>query len=619
MSDTRQPSPQLIGHLRDELRRHAPFDRLPAELADAFVLAAEQTYYAPGETLLAPGQDGVPRLFFVRRGAVVRGDFHFDAGDLFPVAAVLARRPVSATYEALEDCFCLEVPAHAVADMAERWAPFADFLNRRLQHFLQVSQQSLAAAQAGQGLAEQSLEAPLTGMPRKAPVACLPGTPLRQALELMRERRVGSVLVWDAHGSARGILTRHDVLERVALAELGQDARIDDVMSQPVHTLPITASAQDAALAMSRHGVRHLPLTDQGRVVSLVSERDLFAIQRRSLGQVSRALRGAREAPEFIAAAGEIRAFVRHLAAQGLSSTALTGLASHLNDLLTEGIVKRLAQTHGVDLSRGCWLSFGSEGRSEQTLATDQDNGIVFQSDDPAADRPRWLAFGAAVNGLLAACGFPLCPGGIMAGQEACCRSLQEWQERFAVWMEQGAPEDLLAASIFFDLRPLAGQLALAEPLREAVTRRARELPRFIRQMAENALRNQPALNWRGALEAEADGTLDLKLHGTAIFVEGARLYALAHGVTATGTRERLAAVAPLLGVRLDEAEAWVSAFDHLQMARLRHQLQDAEAAIHQPNRVVLARLNDIDRRILKEALRVARRLQQRIELDYRR
>ena len=46
------------------------------------------------------------------------------------------------------------------------------------------------------------------------------------------------------------------------------------------------------------------------------------------------------------------------------------------------------AAARGMDLTRACWLAFGSEGRSEQTIATDQDNGLVFASDDAERDRP---------------------------------------------------------------------------------------------------------------------------------------------------------------------------------------------------------------------------------------
>jgi CBS domain-containing protein len=293
-------------------------------------------------------------------------------------------------------------------------------------------------------------------------------------------------------------------------------------------------------------------------------------------------------------------------------------LISHLNDVLTERLLELKAAQHGIDLARVCWLALGSEGRSEQTIATDQDNALILPDEITAPQREQVLAFAQDVNRALDACGYPLCRGGIMAGNPACCLTLREWRERFSNWIEHGAPQDLLNASIYFDFRPLAGDTSLAQALRSEVNRSAQGVPRFLKQLALNALTRVPPLNWMGGIAADERGGIDLKLQGTAIFVDAARLYALSQGLPATSTRERLEAVGPVLGVEPSEYEAWVRGFEFMQMLRLQIQLEGATSGDH-PNHIVVDRLNDIDRRILKETFRVARTLQQRIQLDYER
>jgi CBS domain-containing protein len=400
-------------------------------------------------------------------------------------------------------------------------------------------------------------------------------------------------------------------------------------MTTPIHTLSVDDTLLDAALLMSRHGVRHVPVTEHGRLVDLVSERDLFALQRQSLKQIGAELRAAPDVAALTALAPQIRLLARNLLSQGVHARQLTGLISHLNDVLTARLVTLLANAHGLDLSQACWLAFGSEGRGEQTVATDQDNGLVFTSasTDPAdleRDRAAWLALARDVNQALDACGYPLCKGNVMASNPACCLTPMEWLHNFEHWIAHGAPEDLLKASIYFDLRPLSGNTALASPLRELITREAAASPRFQRQLADNALRQSSPLNWRGALDTtEVDGqpTFDLKLQGTAIFVEAARLYALAHGVDALGTRERLEQAARKLGVSPREADATVSGFEFLQMLRLQLQIgtSTAPGAQANPNRIDVSTLNDIDERMLKESCKMAQRLQQRLALDYQR
>jgi CBS domain-containing protein len=119
---------------------------------------------------------------------------------------------------------------------------------------------------------------------------------------------------------------------------------------------------------------------------------------------------------------------------------------------------------------------------------------------------------------------------------------------------------------------------------------------------------------------------IDLKLHGTAVFVDAARCLALAHGQAGVGTRERLLGAGQAMGVPLREREGWAAAFEVLQMLRLRAQVSHGAAPgaaatpssdpAH-PNHIDFETLNDLDRRLLRDALHVARSLQQRVELDW--
>lgn len=629
MPDSNLPAPPsagLLAALRPDLVRHPPFAQMAPDAVGLFLARAQQRYYAPGETLVEPAAGPVEEIFFIRQGAVTGvkglaelsgGAFQYEPGDLFPLSAAVARRPVTATYRSAGDTFALVLPRAAMDELADRSPEFADFLNRRVARFLELSRRALQVAYASQTLAEQSLETPLGELVRGAPVTCSAQATLREALAGMHARRIGSIVVADAAGRVEGILTRYDVLGRIALPGVSLDTPVAQVMVQPVHTLSAEHTAQDAALLMSRHGIRHVPVTRGGRLVGMVSERDLFAMQRLSLKQVGTAIRAAADVATLRLVAQDIRRFARNLLGQGVQARQLTALVSHLNDVLTVRLLELKAAEHAFPLERACWLALGSEGRAEQTIATDQDNALLLPDDAGDAERRAARAFGHDVNLALAECGFPLCRGGIMAGEERLCLPLRAWRERFSHWIEHGAPQDLLDASIFFDLRPLAGAAQLAEGLRAEVQESARRTPRFLKQLATNALSRGVPLNWMGAIAADSQGGVDLKLQGTAIFVDAARLYSLAHGVPSTNTRERLEGVGARMGLARTEYEAWVGAFEFLQMLRLRIQLEDAGG--ENPNWLRPETLNDIDRRMLKESFRLARTLQQRMQLDYER
>ncbi len=621
------PSGSLLANLRQELARYTPFSQMAAAELDFFLGHAEQLYFAPGETLVEPASGEVTHLFYIRQGAVSGkrgladlsgGAFQFEAGDLFPISAAMARRAVTASYAATTDTFVLALPVATMQALAERSAAFADFLNRRVLTFLELSRRALQVAYSSRTLAEQSLETRLGDLVPRTPVSCRPHTPLREALGEMHQRRIGSMLVTSERGEPLGILSRDDILGRVTLQEVSLETPIGEVMVTPVHHLTHEHTAEDAALLMSRHTIRHVPITRDGVVVGIVSERDLFAMQRLSLKHVSTSIRAATDLDTLKLVAQDIRRFARSLLSQGVQARQLTSLISHLNDVLCERLLALKAQQHGIDLAQLCWLALGSEGRSEQTIATDQDNALILPDGTTPAQREAVLVFARDVNQALDACGYPLCKGGIMAGNPTCCLTLREWRERFSHWIEHGAPQDLLNASIYFDFRPLAGDATLAQALRAEVSRSAQRVPRFLKQMALNALTRTPPLNWVGGIAADEQGWIDLKLQGSALFVDAARLYSLAQGLAATGTRERLEAVGPVLGVEPAEYQAWVSGFEFVQMLRLQIQL-DGGASGQRPNHIRIDSLNDIDRRILKETFRVARTLQQRMQLDYER
>ncbi len=631
------PSPltnTLLDRLRAELRHCPPFAQLLPATLDSLVGGARQTYYAPGETVLDPGAGPLPRLLWIRRGAVAGRaadglPFESAAGDLLPIGAVLGERAVSAPYTAVDDVFCLEFDAALFRRLVAADTVLADFANRRVQHLLEASRRALQTTLAGRVLDEQSFESPLALLPRRLPVAASPDTTVHAALSQMHAARVGSILAIDADGALLGILTEADLLGRILLAEPPPDlrrVRLGALMTQPVHSLDIGARLHDAALLMARHGIHHLPLTQRGQVVSVIAEHDLFALQLRSLKSLSADLGDAPDVPALVGLAPSIRQFARDLLARGLIAPALTGLVSHLNDVLTRRLVQIIAAQRGLSMRRACWLAFGSEARAEQTVATDQDNGLVLADEVDETERQAWLLLAGEVNLRLDECGYPLCKGGVMAGNPACCLRLRDWRARFADWMARATPEDLLKASIYFDLRPLAGESALAAPLSEMLVGDAARQPRFLHLLAQNVMRSSPALNWHGGLQADADAEdeaappgIDLKLRGSALFVESARLLALASGVAATGTRERLAAAGNLLGVPAAEHESWVGAFDLIQALRLRVQIGGVGVGggATNPNRVDPATLSDLDRRLLKDALGVARRLQQRIALDW--
>lgn len=631
MTQPSAPPNALIIATLDHLTRFAPFDRMERAHLEWLAMRLEIGYYAKGEIVLSPEQGEAHKFFLIKQG-VVQGEqgvvqaqedaawLELHEGECFPLGALLSKRPVTSVYRAQEDVFCYELSAADFLSLTHMSEAFHDFCTRRIANLLEQSKHVIQAQYSQSSAEQQSMSSPLSAIIRREPITCAPETPLREVLEAMRHHGIGSMVAVDASHKPVGIFTLHDVLSRVTLPGLSLDIPFASVMSPDPFTLPPHALVHEAALAMARHGFRHILMVENGRLKGLLSEKDLFSLQRVGLRQISGAIRNAERLECLQQSALDIRELAHNMLAQGVAAEQLTQIISTLNDLLTKRIIELELHDNPLCDIEFCWLALGSEGRIEQTLNTDQDNGLIFsvpEGSSAEAVRARLLPFAKRINHALADCGFPLCGGDVMASNPKWCLSLAEWQDTFDKWIYHGAPMDLLHSTIFFDFRPLFGAEHLAEALRGWLSAEARKNSRFLHQLAVNALKNRPPLGIVRDFVIGEGHTLDLKLNGITPFVDAARIYSLAHGVAATNTVQRLREIAEPLYLKPHDAEAYGDAFLFIQLLRLRLHHAQTQRGEALSNKVDPDSLNNLDQRILKEAFRQARKLQTKLGLDY--
>jgi CBS domain-containing protein len=469
---------------------------------------------------------------------------------------------------------------------------------------------------------QQVFASSLGSLVRRAPVVCTEAVPVDEVARTMHEQGVGSVVVVDPRSRPVGIFTKHDLLR--VFAEDLQGTPVSAAMTRDPVALPAHALAYEAALAMVEHRVRHVLVTEDGKLAGVISERDLFSLQRLGLAELTMEIRLAADVKLLARLAAEIRRLTALLVEQGVAAEHLTLFVSVLNDRLSQRVIEIVRKRHRWERIGWCWLAFGSEGRLEQTFSSDQDNGLLFESHEggsAAETRKALLVFAREVNEALDACGFPLCSGNVMASNPELCLSLDEWKAKMGGWLSNPDPKALLDVAICFDFRPLFGDASLAQALREWLLSRTRARPVFLRLMATNALQARPALGLLADFATEdapnAPGTINLKLHGVRPFVDAARVFALAFGLAQTATAERLRAATADLRMEPLEMAAIVDAFFFIQKLRLRIQARPGMPSHESANQIDPRTLNDFERRGLKAAFRQGRKLQQRLALDY--
>ena len=458
---------------------------------------------------------------------------------------------------------------------------------------------------------------------KRPPVTCAPGVSAVDVAQRLSREGVGSVVVVAEDGAPVGIITDRD-LRRKVVAE-GRDpvtTPVSAIMSTPLVTLRPSAFAFEAVLEMTRHRIRHIVLVEEGRPVGVVSSRDFLALQTTHPVTLAREITRAVSLDALAELAGRVTTLVRRLVDEGGTAYDIGQIVAELNDRI---VVRVLGLTAGELEDAGeeappvgfCWLSFGSEARREQTLRTDQDNGLVY------ADPPAHLAARAAeyygrfadlaIRSLVRV-GFPPCPGNSMASNPTWCQPLSVWKGYLHRWMRETGPEHVLAACIYFDARPLGGAGELGAALTTIIRAEAPEHRAFLGYLARDVVARRLPVTIFGNIAVPRSGPhrggVDLKGAGGLQLVGAGRLYNLALSLGETNTVDRIRAAAARGIFKDAEAREITDAFQHLMRLRLVHQLEQIARGEAPDNYIIPSRLSRADALLMRDAMKTVSRVQ---------
>ncbi|MBK1645055.1 signal transduction protein [Thiocapsa imhoffii] len=464
----------------------------------------------------------------------------------------------------------------------------------------------------------------LRSLARRQPLLVDPGTSLRETLYHFSQDHLDAAVVRDpVSGLPLGLIRLRDMLHVIGF----EGGNLEDPVAVHMQGAPLTltadAPAHRARVMMAKRGVEHLLLVEHdGQLVGLINQADLLGLRAGGAEGLIAAIKAARDVKAMALAADRVRRRGAELFHAGMGVETLCAWMSGLNDLITMRVIELIEDEHDLPAVPWCWMAFGSEGRLEQTFATDQDNGLLFVPPAPEqaeSVRAAFLPFAHAVNQALHFCGFARCRGNIMAGNPQWCLSDEEWRGHFRAWLREPEPEALLHATIFFDFRPVYGSDEPVDRLRDWLSHSAPEATRFLHGLAEQSLGIAPPIGWAGQFlfdrNRDFPHTIDLKTQGARFFMDAARLWALRHGIWATSTTERLRQAAAVKRRDPEEVAAEIESFLLIQRFRIHQQLatQDPDAV----NRVNPDDLNELHRLMLKEAFKQAKKIQARVRQEF--
>lgn len=561
---------------------------LPEKLLESLRAIGKPLQHPEGSVLLEEGGPPAEGFFLILKGRVglyQRGKKtkEVSEGEVFGLPSFLTREPPSFTARAETPLEALALPKEGLALLLGH-PDGARFLLKSLVE--EVGQNRLETP--------SPLLHPAKTLLRHPPLFISKETPVQQAAQKMREARVSSLLLKEPPG----ILTDRDLRNRVLAEGLPPSTPVEKVASFPLLALPADTPLYEAMAFMVERGIHHLPLLEGGKVVGVITHRDLLEAQ----VQTPLFLLKRIERLDLLSYSQEIARLVEALWQGGLPPLEIGHVVASLNDALIRRLLKEAEARLGPPPFPYAFMVFGSEGRKEQALLTDQDNALVLERE---AEEAYFQALAQEVVDGLHRAGFPYCKGGYMATSHR--RSLKAWLELFRAHLQTPKPQALLEAQIFFDFRAVYGELSL-EPLERLIQEEAQRGV-FLYHLAQSSLAFRPPLGFLGRIQTQK-GRVDLKRGGIAPIVSLARLYGLLAQSREKGTLARLKEAAQRGVLSLETAEALSEAYAFLFGLRLKHQLQALKAGQPLTNEVALKDLSPGEEKRLREAFHLIAQIQ---------
>ena len=590
-----------------------PFDALSASEQALLLGSVAPVRFAKDELLLAPDApvahawllvEGHVQL--IESGEVAGVD---GPGDLCAARAALAGRG-GGLLRALDDVLAWQIPAATLQALIAGNARFSTWLFGGIAHRL-----AAAAERRPQREFVSLMTARVGDAGVREPFYLDGAIDLVSACRAMAQHDQRHVLVRD--GERVGMFTTTDLRDALLRPVQPQRLALREVARFELVGVPADAEVFEALLAMIRHRVHRVVVREGTAIVGVLSQLELMSFLANHSHLIALQIEQASRVEDLQRAAAQIDAMVVLLHGDGIRIELVSRLVHELNRQLLARLWVMLAPPELV--ANSCLMVMGSEGRGEQILKTDQDNGLLLRDGYPLAGVEQ---VARSFNAALIQFGYPPCPGNIMVTNPLWRQPLAAFQAELARWMSGQPAEGAMHLAIFLDAVTVAGDAGLLQDARRFIDRHLAGNDLFFARFALAADQVGESGRWwarLSSLRGRDDGeAFDLKKLGTFPVVHGARTLALQHHVAEIATADRLRVLAERGHLPGPLARDVTEALHFLMVLKLDNNLRQRRAGEPVGNRVRLSTLGTLERDLLKEALAIIKGFRQHLRLTYR-
>ncbi|WP_409188739.1 putative nucleotidyltransferase substrate binding domain-containing protein [Bradyrhizobium sp. RDM4] len=575
-----------------------PFDRLTSQEVETLRGVLDIAYFRPEEIIVAQNEPA-SALFVVIKGTVEERDGSDLLALLGPKDSFDSRALLHGTsghaFVAREETLCYTCPKAVTLGFIQSNPRFASFFYREISHKLDELARDEEERRYG-----SLMRARVSELFLHPPTFIDASDTIEAAGHLMREIDGNALFVRD--GERIGIITGMNLSKAVVLRRQPIETPVREFTHFDVVTLRPDDFVSAALLLMTKRNKRRVAVHDGERYVGILEDIDLLGFLAGSAQIVAGRIDRAPNRDDLAVAARETVAQVRTLRRQGVKEEVIGEVISDLNGRLFSRLFELVAPEEVRASS--CLIVMGSEGRGEQTVRTDQDNGLILAG---PIDKAVLEAFRTDFSGALADFGFPPCPGNVMVRNPVWSKPLSNYLEDFRRWVALPDEAAHMNVAILYDARAVAGDARLLAEAKGALIDLIRGEQVYMAHFARavDAFATPIGLFNNLVTSEGKGGALDLKKGGIFPIVHGVRSLAIEHGLLETATDKRITRLTEIGVLQADFARELSQTFRFLLTLRLDGQL--AASAGTSGTLVRPSSLSSMERDLLRDAFQVVK------------
>ncbi|PID47264.1 MAG: cyclic nucleotide-binding protein [Proteobacteria bacterium] len=594
-----------------------PFNHLDEGQLDEFAKNMDIVYFKEDQIIQKKGQE--PEfLYFILKGLVEEANenelsFVYSKGEIFSHISLIENYS-KYTFRAKQECICYTLPKKIFLNILH--------VNEKLEsYFFQSIAEKLnnsSIQEKNKTLADMMLSKVKDAKIHKV-VITDSNISIFEAAKIIKDEKIPTLLIRDEDGKLH-IVTDSDFRQKVILNRMDFDEKIITIASEGLVYIYEDNFLFDAQFKMSKYGLKRLVVKDKNeKITGIIDQISLTSFFSTNTFTISNQIQNAKSVDDLKEVSKEFLQIIKSLYVKGVKIEFITKLINQLNQKMLDKLYRLTAPDELFENS--CLIVMGSEGRAEQVVKTDQDNGIILD-DNFEMDEKKLRDFANQFSQTLQDFGFPKCDGNIMISNPFWCKKQKEYKKDLYDYINNPNPQNFINIAIFYDALHISGEKNLLKNLTAYMYDMLDNSDIFYSHFAKIITNFDVPLGFFDGFvyssKDEHKNELNIKKGGIFIIVHGVRSLAIEHKITSTNTIKRIKKLGELGILEDDFTKDLIMAFNFLLNLKLTFQLEKISKKEPIDNYINPQHLSSMQKDLLKDAFKIVNEFKKFLSYHFR-